>query len=141
MKIETGPQELARLRAERAELAQDAESSGNRRAINAWDRKHTARLHELAARYPSADPGHTPTPWRRNGAALEVGIGRNATVLALCSSTEADAAFMLRAVNGYERLVKAAADVLSAFGGDIPDWLRNEADELHRAVDAAREEK
>jgi hypothetical protein len=37
-------------------------------------------------------------------------------------------------------LIEAAQAMLDAFGGNVPDWLRPEAERLQRAIDAQIED-
>lgn len=84
-------------------------------------------------------PEHTPVPWRaheRGAAGTRHVRCRAGGLLATVHSrlddaaAEADARLIARAPT-----VTAAADVLlEAFGGDVPNWCREEFDELSRAV-------
>ena len=37
-----------------------------------------------------------------------------------------------------QRLIDAATALIDAYGGDVPDWLEDEVDDLAEAITAAR---
>lgn len=64
-------------------------------------------------------PSHTPTPWALNEPIkTEIVSGYGSTDIGVAQNLrEADAAFIVRAVNSHEELVKALKDVLFVLKG------------------------
>lgn len=74
---------------------------------------------------------HTPTPWRLDNPESTLVIGSNERIIADCdhpqlpdTEIEANAAFIVRAVNCHDDLVSALKNVMAMVIGEAPSLAR-----------------
>lgn len=96
---------------------------------------------------------HTPTPWRmylqgdstswritpKPEGVPATGLGEIASIPNYGEESQANAAFIVRAVNAHDSLVEALRNVVAAFGGDM-DWWNNEGLSRHESTGKTSEE-
>ena len=84
----------------------------------------------------------TPRPWRINGVEITHGKGKDCEIIALVCSTDANAAFIVRACNSFDDMLEALEALYKQEdwnGEDIPD--DSPIGKARKAIQKARGEK